>query len=212
LQIDYEKLAEYAHMTNPRSASNAWAKIKVKLLSATEGGPVTVATTTPKKGGPKKKAAAKSDNGDAEAADGESPTKKTPRKRAAKKQDVDGEETTPKKKGRPAKVKKSSDDETGSYMTLNSPSNITDASQLKPRLRSRTTSRRRSRARMTSSQMVAASPLSWMMLRRRSDPPLDAHLEVSHQLLSASNHNTDYSYPQTHHHYAVLTFKFGAGF
>ncbi|KAF2636167.1 hypothetical protein P280DRAFT_368407, partial [Massarina eburnea CBS 473.64] len=87
-EIDYEKLAAYAGMSNPRSASNAWAKIKNKLLSTCDGNtPIT------KKGG-KKKATSE------EAADGE---KKTPRKRGAKAQDVDGE-GTPKKKGRtPAK-------------------------------------------------------------------------------------------------------------
>jgi hypothetical protein len=102
-------------MSNPRSASNAWAKIKAKLLSATASGSVTVPPTTPKKGGAKKKAPAKSGGADADGADGESPVKKTPRKRPAK-QDVDGEESTPKKKGRPAKAKKASDDETGRFV------------------------------------------------------------------------------------------------
>jgi hypothetical protein len=53
IQVDYEKLANYAGMTNPRSASNAWAKIRTKLNTATGDG----ASTTPKKT-PKKKAAA----------------------------------------------------------------------------------------------------------------------------------------------------------
>jgi hypothetical protein len=99
-------------MTNPRSASNAWAKIKGKLaLTAADGGVVT----TPKKGGAKK-TAAKGDGVDGEGADGESPTKKTPKKRVAKKQDVDGEASpSPKKKGRQTKGKKGSDDETSSY-------------------------------------------------------------------------------------------------
>jgi hypothetical protein len=71
-------------MGNPRSASNAWAKIKNKL-----GSDGATAPATPKKAGGRKKA-----TGD----DADTP-KKSPRKRAAKKQDIDGEES-PKKKGR----------------------------------------------------------------------------------------------------------------
>ncbi len=78
-------------MSNPRSASNAWAKIKVKL---TDGAANGVVPATPSKGGAKKKAV----SDDAEC----TPTK-TPRKRAAKKQDVDGEESPKKKGGRPKK-------------------------------------------------------------------------------------------------------------
>jgi hypothetical protein len=95
LQIDYEKLAAFAGMGNPRSASNAWTKIKNKL-----GGDVA-APATPKKaaGGRKKAVPAPAADGE----DGEATTpKKTPRKRAAKKQDVEGE-ASPKKRGRPAK-------------------------------------------------------------------------------------------------------------
>ncbi|KAF1959381.1 hypothetical protein CC80DRAFT_524021 [Byssothecium circinans] len=95
-EIDYEKLASYAGMSNPRSASNAWAKIKAKLASSTD-----TAGLTPKKGGGRKKAT----NTDA--------AKETPRKRAAKKQDIEGE-GTPKKKGRQAKSKKIVDEDTGS--------------------------------------------------------------------------------------------------
>jgi len=114
-------------MSNPRSASNAWAKIKGKLaLTTPEGG----AVTTPKKGGAKKKAAAKGDSADGEGADGESPTKKTPRKRVAKKQEVDGEASpSPRKKGRAAKGQKGSDDETGSYSLSASHQFHTNASQ-----------------------------------------------------------------------------------
>jgi hypothetical protein len=83
-------------MSNPRSASNAWAKIKAKLATTCPAEGIVVA----KKGGPRKKAA-----GDE---DGEGTPKKapaTPRKRAAKKQDVDGEPTpTPKKRGKAAKA------------------------------------------------------------------------------------------------------------
>ena len=102
-QIDYEKLAAFASMSNPRSASNAWAKLKPKLMTNPDG----VVPATPKKGGAKKKAAAaKDENGD----EGESTPKKTPRKRAAKKQDVDGD-ASPKKKT--ARGKKASDNESG---------------------------------------------------------------------------------------------------
>ena len=100
-QIDYEKLAAFAGMSNPRSASNAWAKIKGKLITNPDG----TAVSTPKKAGGKKKAAAATN--DAEMGDAATPTKKTPRKRPAKKQDVDGD-ASPKKKGR---AKKGSDDE-----------------------------------------------------------------------------------------------------
>lgn len=96
-------------MSNPRSASNAWAKIRTKLNAAapTDGSAPAV---TPKKGGAKKKGAAKEEKGgDATGAVAETP-KKTPRKRTTKKQEVDGE-TSPKKKGRTAKAKKGSDDE-----------------------------------------------------------------------------------------------------
>ena len=79
-------------MTNPRSASNAWAKIKNKLMVSSDG-----VAPSPKKGSPKKKAV-KGDGSD----EGDGASKKAPRKRAAKKQDVDGE-ASPKKRGRPAK-------------------------------------------------------------------------------------------------------------
>lgn len=76
-------------MTNPRSASNAWGKIRQKL-NAQEG----VVATPKLKGTPKKKG---------ESNDPATPTK-SPRKRAPKKQDIDGE-ASPKKKGRSTKVK-----------------------------------------------------------------------------------------------------------
>ncbi|KAF1840399.1 uncharacterized protein K460DRAFT_381206 [Cucurbitaria berberidis CBS 394.84] len=99
--IDYDKLAAFASMGNPRSASNAWAKIRAKLSAGTDA----IAPTTPRKGGAKKtKATAANEEGE----EGEATPKKTPRKRAAKKQDVDGD-ASPKKKGRGKKV---SDDET----------------------------------------------------------------------------------------------------
>lgn len=90
IQIDYNKLAEFASMSNPRSAYNAWSKIKGKLMVPSDGaGP-----STPVKGSAKKKAPVKDD--------GETP-KKTPAKRGAKKQDIDGE-GSPKKKGRGKKI------------------------------------------------------------------------------------------------------------
>ena len=109
-------------MSNPRSASNAWAKIKQKLAQADDDSGGAAAPPTPKraKSTPRKKAAAgpsklknevKTEengeaDGDADDKDGtaepETP-KKTPRKRAPKKQD-DGE-GSPKKRGRPAAKK-----------------------------------------------------------------------------------------------------------
>lgn len=84
-------------MSNPRSASNAWAKIKVKLMTPLDG----AAPATPKKagGGAKKKTPAKSNVDE----DGESSPQKPSRKRAAKKQDVDGD-ASPKKRGRGKKA------------------------------------------------------------------------------------------------------------
>ena len=81
-------------MGNPRSASNAWAKIKLKLMTPSPDGAVPA---TPKKTPRKKAAAAKQEDGE-EGAD--ATPKKTPRKRVAKKQDVDGE-SSPKKKAAP---------------------------------------------------------------------------------------------------------------
>ncbi|KAJ4296215.1 hypothetical protein N0V90_006260 [Kalmusia sp. IMI 367209] len=93
--LDYDKLAGFAGMTNPRSAANAWAKIRNKLSLTTTDGAAAAVKKTPQK---KKATADKADG------DGETP-KKTPRKRGPKKQDVDGETTSPKKRGRPAKAK-----------------------------------------------------------------------------------------------------------
>jgi len=102
-------------MSNPRSASNAWAKIKTKLMVNPDGTPVP----TPKKAaGGKKKAAAKDEGEEGEAAT----PKKTPRKRVAKKQEVDGD-ASPKKKGRA--TKKASDDE-GEYSSSNGRVNLQD--------------------------------------------------------------------------------------
>ncbi|KAH9873438.1 hypothetical protein IAQ61_004061 [Plenodomus lingam] len=92
-EIDYEKLAAFAGMSNHRSASNAWAKLKAKLITPTDG---TAPPATPKKANRKK--ALQTDDGDQD-----EPTPKktaTPRKRAAKKQDVDGDLASPKKKSR----------------------------------------------------------------------------------------------------------------
>ncbi|KAJ4372463.1 hypothetical protein N0V83_004237 [Neocucurbitaria cava] len=93
-EIDYDKLAAFAGMSNPRSAGNAWAKLKNKLMS---GDDTASAPATPKKGGAKKKTAVKDSDGDEVMTTPKATPKKTPRKRAAKKQDVDGE-ASPKKK------------------------------------------------------------------------------------------------------------------
>jgi hypothetical protein len=84
-------------MSNSRSASNAWLKLKKKLMPDGEASPAT-----PKKAStPAKKKAAKVDS-----EDGETPKKATPRKRAPKKQEAEGGDASPKKRGRPAKNKK----------------------------------------------------------------------------------------------------------
>ncbi|KAF2484129.1 hypothetical protein BDY17DRAFT_121798 [Neohortaea acidophila] len=73
-KVDYNKLAESCGMTNPRSASNAWASIKKKILAKggiTAGNEDGTPKATPK-ATPKRKKGAKADAGD----DEESPTKK----------------------------------------------------------------------------------------------------------------------------------------
>ncbi|EDU50809.1 hypothetical protein PtrSN002B_004986 [Pyrenophora tritici-repentis] len=102
--IDFDKLAAYASMTNPGSARNAWAKIRVKLTPAPDG----TAPVTPKKTPRKKAAAAKKADGEEGPAATTPKKTPTPRKRAPKKQDVDGE-SSPKKKT--TRGKKVSDDE-----------------------------------------------------------------------------------------------------
>lgn len=89
MKIDYDKLAGFAGMGNPRSASNAWAKIKTKLLTNSDG----TTLSTPKKGGAKKKVA-QDENGE----EVDTPPKKSARKRPAKNQVIDGD-ASPKKKG-----------------------------------------------------------------------------------------------------------------
>ncbi|KAF2705412.1 hypothetical protein K504DRAFT_448967 [Pleomassaria siparia CBS 279.74] len=91
--VDYEKLAKFAGMSNHRSASNAWTKIRVKLLAGADGAP---AKGSPKKTAPKKKTGE----------DGGETPKKAARKRPTKKQEVEGEDGSPKKKGRQTKAKK----------------------------------------------------------------------------------------------------------
>lgn len=85
-------------MTNPRSASNAWAVLKKKLMTPSDG---SAPPPTPKKSGGRKK---KVDSGEGGDATPKKPT--TPRKRA-KKDVEDGEngEGSPKKRGRPSKAK-----------------------------------------------------------------------------------------------------------
>jgi hypothetical protein len=126
-KIDYEKLAAFAGMTNPKSASNAWAKIKVKLFTpATDGEAGPSGPKTPKSGGRKPKAKATpvikveepptptgSDDATA-AAEVATPTPKakkasTPRKRKTPEKATDGsdeaENPTPTKKARGRKSK-----------------------------------------------------------------------------------------------------------
>ncbi|XPS70557.1 hypothetical protein M3J09_002770 [Ascochyta lentis] len=93
-EIDNEKLATFAGMSNPRSAGNAWANLKKKLMVSGDGAP-----PTPKKAAASRKKATKDDAGE----DGEATPKKTPRKRANKEPE-DGD-ASPKKRGRPAKAK-----------------------------------------------------------------------------------------------------------
>ena len=91
-------------MSNPRSASNAWAKLKLKL------GGDGAAPATPKEPAAGRKKAAPKDAAlnEEDGEEGAATPKKTPRKRAPKMQDVDGE-ISPKKK--PARGKKAPDDE-----------------------------------------------------------------------------------------------------
>lgn len=74
-------------MTNPRSASNAWAAVKKKLMMSSDG----TVPLTPRKGGGRKR---KVDGEDGEA---------TPRKRANK--DPEDSDASPKKKSRTPKPK-----------------------------------------------------------------------------------------------------------
>ena len=89
-------------MPDPDTASNAWAKIKEKLIAnanQTLGSPVPKKTGGHKKTGGRKKAAPPDD---------EAPTPEkavNPRKRALKKKEVEGEEASLKKKGRGAAKK-----------------------------------------------------------------------------------------------------------
>ncbi|KAJ4316937.1 hypothetical protein N0V94_005207 [Neodidymelliopsis sp. IMI 364377] len=94
-EIDNEKLAAFANMTNPRSAGNAWAALKKKLFTPDGAAPPTPS----KKAASRKKAAKGGEDGE----DGEATPKKTPRKRANKEPE-DGD-ASPKKKGRPTKAK-----------------------------------------------------------------------------------------------------------
>lgn len=87
-EIDFEKLAAFAGMSNKGSASNAWSRIKSRLVDGT-GIPMTPSKS-------RKRATKANVNGD-----GESTPKMTPtsRKRAPKRQDVDGD-ASPQKKAR----------------------------------------------------------------------------------------------------------------
>ncbi|KAJ8112270.1 hypothetical protein OPT61_g5331 [Boeremia exigua] len=97
-EIDYEKLANFAGMTNPRSAGNAWANIRKKLIAPDGSVP-----PTPKKAGGRKK---KGDVGE----DGEPTPKKTPRKRVNK--DSEDGDASPKKKARATKAKPKEEEST----------------------------------------------------------------------------------------------------
>lgn len=104
-KVDYRKLAGLAGLTNPVSASNAWAKIKKKL------------------------AAQASDYGTANGNDGATP-KPTPSKKRAKKASIeDGEDESPTKKAKKTPVRKGVkvkkevvEDEEGSEMGSGTPS------------------------------------------------------------------------------------------
>jgi hypothetical protein len=67
-------------MTNPASASNAWAKIQKKI--AAQAGNTSDSATTPEAGTPKPKATTGKKRGAKAVADGETPVKKarTPKK------------------------------------------------------------------------------------------------------------------------------------
>ncbi|KAF2187697.1 hypothetical protein K469DRAFT_628588, partial [Zopfia rhizophila CBS 207.26] len=96
--VDYNKLAEFAGMSNPRSAANAWAKIRTKLMAGDGiGAKASPTKSTPRKG----KGAANVKTEQGEEANGgedtEETPKKSPRKRASKNQGFEGE-GSPKKK------------------------------------------------------------------------------------------------------------------
>jgi len=84
-------------MTNPKSAANAWSKIKNKLMTADDG---TVKTFPKAPKTPRGKAKLKADT-EVKGEEGEATkaTPKTPRKRAAK---TDDNDASPKKRGRKA--------------------------------------------------------------------------------------------------------------
>ncbi|KAF1932388.1 uncharacterized protein M421DRAFT_2020 [Didymella exigua CBS 183.55] len=119
-EIDNEKLAEFAGMTNPRSASNAWAALKKKLMAPAD--PNAPPPPTPKRGGGRKKK-------EADGEDGETTPKKTPRKRAAK--EAEDGDASPKKKGRPAKAKPRQEPEDEDAKAKAEPDS-TDSNDLKP--------------------------------------------------------------------------------
>ncbi|UPX11616.1 uncharacterized protein EKO05_0002213 [Ascochyta rabiei] len=93
-EIDNDKLAAFAGMSNPRSAGNAWSNLKKKLMTSGDSPP-----PTPKKAAASRKKAVKDDAGE----DGEATPKKALRKRANK--EPEDSDASPKKKGRPAKPK-----------------------------------------------------------------------------------------------------------
>ncbi|KAJ4409098.1 hypothetical protein N0V91_002914 [Didymella pomorum] len=90
-EVDIEKLANFAGMTNPRSAGNAWNALKKKLMAP----PDPNAPPTPKKGGARKKKGVDGEKG-------EGNPKKTTRKRTAK--EPEEGDASPKKKGRATKA------------------------------------------------------------------------------------------------------------
>ena len=94
-QVDYAKLAEACGMTNPRSASNAWANIKKKILAhagiTKEDGEGTGSPTkkTPKATPRKRtKASAGGGDGDDEVTLVAKKVKPTPKKKAAAKSEA----------------------------------------------------------------------------------------------------------------------------
>ena len=85
-QVDYNKLAERVNMTNPKSAANAWAAIKKKIMA--KGG-------LPKNGG--------DEDGNASPAKVPKTPKSGSRTKRGKKADEDGDDTeeSPTKKAKP---------------------------------------------------------------------------------------------------------------
>ncbi|KAJ4382920.1 hypothetical protein N0V86_002147 [Didymella sp. IMI 355093] len=122
-EIDNEKLAEFAGMTNPRSAGNAWNALKKKLMAPAD---LNAPPPTPRRRGGRKKK-------EVDGEDGEATPKKTSRKRTAKESE-DGD-ASPKKKGRPTKATtkaKQETEEEEEESKVKAEPESSDSSDLKP--------------------------------------------------------------------------------